>query len=381
MIYFDYAANTPPCAEALQPFCNVSRDFIANPNSAHPLGLQAKARLDEATKQIAEILHVKENEIIYTSGASESNNLAIKGVAGRYKNFGKHIITTWMEHSSVNGAVGALKEQGFEVDFVGTNEDGLVDLDELKDLLHDDTILVSVCYVDSETGVKQNIGEIAKVLAGHPHCLLHVDATQAAGKIPLDVEKADLVTLAPHKFYGLNGCGILIKKEGVMLEPQISGGMSTTDFRSGTPALALIASTAAALQVAVEKMDERYQYVSGLNRQLREALSRCSAVRINSTKNSVPFILNVSLAGVSAGQFLDAMGKQGICLSSKSACCAPNTPSRPVYALTKDRKRAMSTLRISLSHLTTQDELDALLKAFDICCSRLTKQGAKHGKI
>lgn len=375
MIYFDYAANTPPCAEALQTFCDVSRDFIANPNSSHPLGLAAKARLDEATRQIASTLNVKEDEIIYTSGASESNNLAIKGTAGRYKSFGKHIITTWMEHSSVNGAVAALKEQGFEVDFVGVDENGLVDLDELKDLLRDDTILVSVCYVDSETGVKQEIGEIAKVLAGRPHCLLHVDATQAAGKIPLEIENAHLVTLAPHKFNGLNGCGILIKKEGIMLETQISGGMSTTDFRSGTPALALIASTATALKAAAEKMDERYQYVSGLNQKLRQALSCYPKVCINSTKYSVPFILNLSITGIPAEQFLDAMGEKGISLSSKSACCASNTPSRPVYALTKDRKRALSTLRISLSHLTTQEEIDTLLQAFDCCYQSLVKDG------
>lgn len=381
MIYFDYAANTPPCAEVLRTFCDVSRDYIANPNSTHPMGTAAKARLDEATAQIASVLHVKTDEIIYTSGASESNNLAIKGAAGQYKNFGKHIITTWMEHSSVSGAVAALKERGFEADFVGVGRDGLVDLEELKSLLRDDTILVSVCCVDSETGVKQNIAAIAAALAGRPRCLLHVDATQAAGKIPLELGGADLVTLAPHKFYGLNGCGILVKREGVLLEPQISGGISTTEFRSGTPALALIASAATALGLAAEKLDERYRYVSGLNRQLRDALSRYPGVKINSTERSVPFILNLSVFGVSAERFLEAMGERGICLSSKSACCAPNTPSRPVYAMTKDRRRALSTLRISLSHRTTQAEIGALLKAFDDCYGSLTGRGTGHGKI
>ena len=373
MIYFDYAANTPVCEEVLQTFCTVSRDYIANPNSPHPLGLAAKERLNQATEQIAGILHVKEDEIIYTSGASESNNLAIKGAAGQYKAYGKHIITTWLEHSSVNGAMAALQNQGYEIDYVDIDENGLVDLEHLKELLRDDTVLVSVCYVDSEIGIRQQIGRIAQILAALPRCLFHVDATQAAGKIPLEIENVDLVTFAPHKFYGLNGCGVLIKKENVLLEPQIHGGISTTPFRSGTPALGLIASAAQALKLAAESMETRYETVAGLNRQLRDAFKRYPNIRINSTNQSVPFILNISIKGARAEQFQAELARRGICLSTKSACCAPNTPSRPVYALTKDRRAALSTLRISLSHLTTQEEITALLTAFDSCYHQFVK--------
>ena len=373
MIYLDYAANTPACEEALRTFCDVTREYIANPNSPHPLGLAAKERLDRATEEIAAILHVKAQEIIYTSGASESNNLAIKGAAGQYQAYGKHMITTWLEHSSVNGAMAALQNRGFEIEYVDIDENGLVDLEHLKELLRDDTILVSVCYVDSEIGIRQQVGPIAEILSGYPRCLFHVDATQAAGKIPLEIENVDLVTFAPHKFYGLNGCGVLVKKENVLLEPQIHGGTSTTPFRSGTPALGLIASTAQALQTAVKSREERYETVSGMNRQLRDAFKKYPKVRVNSTKESVPFILNISIAEAKAEQFQSALAGRGICLSTKSACCAANTPSRPVYALTKDRRAALSTLRISLSHLTTQEEIGAFLKAFDECYRQFVK--------
>ena len=373
MIYLDYAANTPVCEEVLQTFCEVSRDYIANPNSPHPAGLAAKARLNEATAQIAGLLHVREDEIIYTSGASESNNLAIKGAAEQYRKYGNHIITTYLEHSSVNGAMAALQNRGFEVDYVGLTDSGLVDLDELRELLRDDTILVSVCAVDSEVGIRQQIGAIAGVLAQYPHCLFHVDATQAVGKVPLELDGVDLMTFAPHKFYGLNGCGVLIRKRDVLLEPQIHGGISTTPFRSGTPALGLIASTATALSLAVQAMPERYERVSELNRALRTALTRYPKVRINSTEQSVPFILNLSLLGAKSEPVQAALAEKGICLSTKSACCAPNTVSRPVFALTKDRKAALSTLRVSLSHLTTDAEIAEFLARFDECYRAMIK--------
>jgi cysteine desulfurase len=373
MIYLDYAANTPVQEEVLQAFCKASREYPANPNSNHPQGMRAKACLEEATGQIAAILNVQENEIIYTSGASESNNLAIKGIAQQYKKYGKHIITTYLEHSSVNGAMAALVNQGFEVDYVDITESGLVDLAHLKELLREDTILVSVCCVDSEVGIRQQIDKIANLLADYPHCYFHVDATQAVGKIPVPIDNVDLLSFAPHKFYGLNGCGVLIKKEAVLLEPQIHGGISTTPFRSGTPALGLIVSTAKALALAVCGMDARYEYVKGLNQTLRTALKRYPKVRVNSTAQSVPFILNISIAGAKSENFQATMAEQAICVSTKSACCAPNTVSRPVYALTKDRKAALSTLRISLSHLTLLSEVKAFIACFDSCYRKFVK--------
>lgn len=373
MIYLDYAANTPVNEEVLQTFCEVSRDYVANPNSHHRLGQSAKQCLDESTRQIAELLHVKENEIVYTSGASESNNLAIKGAAFEYKKYGKHIITTYLEHSSVNGAAAALRDMGYEVDYVDVMESGLIDLQHLKELLREDTILVSVCWVDSEIGIRQDIGRIADLLSAYPHCLFHVDATQAVGKIPVSFEKVDLMTFAPHKFYGLNGCGVLLKKEKVLLQPLIHGGISTTPFRSGTPALGMIASTAKALSLAQAEQEIRYAYVAGLNGKLRQAFRHYPKVRVNSTQNSVPFILNISILGAKSEAFEAELESHEIYLSTKSACCAPNTPSRPVYALTKDKKAALSTLRISLSHLTSEADIREFLNCFDSCYKKYVK--------
>ncbi len=374
MIYLDYAANTPADEQVINTFSNVSREFIANPNSTHELGRLAVERLNKSTEKIAQLLGVSEDEIIYTSGASESNNTAIKGIAGQNKKYGRHVITTFLEHSSVNGAVGYLQNNGFEVDYVEIGSDGLVDLDNLKELLRDDTILVSICYVDSEAGITQQINKIGEILKAYPHCCFHVDATQAVGKIPVSFENVDLATFAPHKFYGLNGCGVLIKKEKVILEPLIHGGISTTSFRSGTPALGMIAAAEKALTLAYENLEQRLNYVSGLNAKLRNALKKYPKVKINSNENSVPFILNISMNKVNTEKFKAELENFDVYVSTKSACCAPNTASRPVYAMTKDRKRALSTLRISLSHLTGENDIDVFLDAFDKCYKKFERQ-------
>lgn len=373
MIYLDYAANTPVSEEVLTCFCEASKQYIANPNSTHSMGRMANERLNACTAQILAFLELKDCEVIYTSGATESNNLAIKGIAEKYQRNGKHIITTYLEHSSVNGAVAALQNSGFEVEYVDIDENGAVDLNHLKALLRKDTILVSVCYVDSELGTQQPIEAISELLKSYPNCRFHVDATQAVGKIPVSLSCADLATFAPHKFYGLNGSGVLIKKEGVMLEPQIHGGISTTPYRSGTPALAMIAATARALELSYGKMAEKHQHVMLLNQMLRSALSRYPKIKLNSTDICVPYILNVSIIGAKTTEFIAELEQHEIYVSSKSACCAPNTVSRPVYAMTKDKKRALSTLRVSISHLTTEEEIKTFLEVFDVCYNKFVR--------
>jgi len=373
MIYFDYAANTPTDRDVMAYFCEESNRFIANPNSSHLLGREAKARLKEITGHIAELIGVKANEIIYTSGASEANNLAIKGLAHAYQQKGKHIISTCLEHSSISGALTYLQTQGFEIDLVDITSDGRVDLQHFKELLRDDTVLVSICYVDSELGARQSITEIGEIIEGFPNCFFHTDATQAIGKIPVSFEHIDCMTFTPHKFFGLNGCGILIKRENIILEPLIHGGTSTTIYRSGTPALGLAASMEKALEISLQQLEDRYQYVELMNKKLKEALLKYKKVRVNSTGFSIPHILNISVQGVKAALFQEALEQEGICVSIKSACAVENTPSRPVYAVTKDKKNAMSSWRISISHLTTEEELDLFIKAFSRCYEKLVK--------
>ena len=373
MIYLDYAANTPVREEVLETFAQTSRKYIANPNSSHRLGLQAKMRLEESTLNIKTLLGAPLHELIYTSCASESNNLAIKGVAKKYKKHGKHIITTYLEHASVTGAMEALANEGFEIDYVDIAADGLVDLEHLSQLLRLDTILVSICAVDSEIGISQSINKIGNLLTAFPHCFFHVDGTQAVGKIPVLLDNIDLFSFAPHKFYGLNGCGALLKKETVLLEPLIHGGISTTPYRSGTPALGQIASMESALSLAMDKLDQNLQYVSEANSSLIHSLQKFPQININSTLNSTPFILNISLPGINTQALQADLEKQDIYLSNKSACCAPNSVSRPVYALTKNKKAALATLRISLSHLTTKEELQTFLYAFSAVLQTVSK--------
>ncbi|MDF2906600.1 MAG: aminotransferase [Herbinix sp.] len=373
MIYLDYAANTPVDPRVMEYYVDFSNRYIANPNSVHPLGKDAGDRMTQVTQKIAELLGVKETEIIYTSGASEANNLAMKGLVQAYRHNGKHIISTGLEHSSVSGTLTHLQSLGYEIDLVDITSEGLVDLAHLKELLRKDTVLVSVSYVDSELGVRQPIAEIGEVLREYPNCYFHVDATQAVGKIPITVENIDLISLTPHKFFGLNGCGILVRKDHVSLEPLIHGGTSTTIYRSGSPALALAASIEKSLELAILHQEERYDYVKSLHDELITELTKYKKVRINSTKYSIPHIINLSIQGVKAILFQEALSDRGICISTKSACSVLNTPSRPVYEVTKDKKNALCSWRISISHLTTTEEIKTFLKEFQYCYEKLAE--------
>ena len=372
MIYLDYSANTPVDARVLEQFCAVERRCIGNANSHHQAGSAAKAEIDAATIKIASLLGVQPAEIIYTSGASEANNFALKGLARLSRHAGRHIISTPLEHSSASGTLTALQEQGYEIDLLDVKQDGTVDLEHLKDLLRPDTICVAVTLVDSELGVVQPVQEIAAILKAYPHCHLHVDATQAVGKIPVSFEGVDTMSLTAHKFYGLNGIGLLIKRRNLALEPLIHGGESTTIYRSGTPTVALASSLACALDFAVTDLPGRVDHVAKLNAELRAALSTYPLVRINSPDHAIPHVLKLSVRNVKGTVFQRELDAKGVCVSVKSACSSDGLPSRAVFAVSRDRRNALSSWRISLSHLTTEEEIKAFLQAFDVCYRELT---------
>ena len=298
MIYLDYSANTPADPTVLDAFYQTERRYIGNPNSTHPAGWAAQVEMARVTDGIAELLGAAPEEIIYTSGASESNNLALKGIVQASRHVGKHIISTALEHSSVGGALSALQQQGCEVDLVDIRRDGTIDLEHLRELLRKDTVLV-----DSELGTVQPIQEIADILKDYPNCRLHVDATQAVGKTKLVLSGVDTMSIAPHKFYGLNGSGLLVKKKDLVIEPQIHGSGSTTPYRSGTPALGMAVSIEKALRLALENQEQRVAHVMALNRLLRTELAKYPAVRFNSPGTAVPHILNLSVGGVKGTVF------------------------------------------------------------------------------
>lgn len=379
-IYLDYAANTPVDQEVLNAFNDATIKYFANPNSTHPLGVQVKNKIDETTAKIIDELKSNANlddnmEVIYTSGSSESNNLAIKGIASAYKENGKHIITSFLEHSSVSSPITYLKEQGYEIDVVNIKEDGTIDLEHLKNLIRDDTILVSLCYVDSEVGTVQPIKEIADFLKEYPNCALNVDATQAIGKVDLDFSNVDLISFAPHKFYGLNGFGVLLKRKGIVLDPLINGGASTTIYRSGTPVVGQIVALEKALNTTFENFETRRKYVKELNDKIRNHINKYEDMYINTINDENSYILNISIKGIKAVDFKAELEKNGVCVSIKSACTVTITPSRIVMAMTRDRKRALSSWRISLSHLVEREEIEEFLNILDKCYEEL-----KNGK-
>lgn len=374
MIYLDYAANTPINEEVLEVFCEASKKYLGNPNSSHKLGKYTKKAIDKATENISNLLNVKDSDIIYTSSGTESNNLSIKGVAKAYKSYGKHIITTYLEHSSVTAAMVDLQNEGYEIDFVDILSDGTIDLDHLKELIRKDTILVSVCCVGSEVGIIQPIKEISEIISKYENCFLHVDATQGIGKIHVNISDVDLLTFTAHKFYGLNGSGVVVKKKEVRMEPIIHGGTSTTIFRSGTPDVAMILATEKAIEIAINNLEDRFIYVKKLNDILRRELSKYKNVLINSSEKASPYILNLSIKGIKANKIQEELEKDEIYIATKAACCAVNTVSKPVFAITKDRKRAMGAIRISLSHLVSKEEINIFLEKFKICYKKLINE-------
>lgn len=372
MIYLDYSANTPMDPAVLAVYGETEQAYIGNPNSEHPAGLAARERLAAVTDSISARLGIRSAEIIYTSGASEANNLALKGIARMQRHLGKHIITTPLEHPSVSGPLTWLQEQGYEIDLVDVGRDGKVSLDHLRELLRRDTVLVAVAAVDSELGAVQPVREIAELLLAWPDCRFHVDATQAVGKLDFSFAGIDTVSLTAHKIYGPNGIGMLFKRGSVLLEPLIHGGTGASLYRSGTPTLGLAAALDTALALSMEARKERCAYVKELNNTLRSALSAYPKVRINSPEDALPHILNLSVSGVKGTVFQKALGEKGVCVSVKSACSTDGTPSRAVYAVSRDRRNALSSWRISLSHLTTEAETCGFLEAFDQCYKELT---------
>lgn len=374
MLYLDYSANTPVDEAVLQCFCEAERRYPGNANAHHQAGTDAKAAINEATRSIARCLGAPPAGIIYTSGASEANNLAVKGLAALGRAAGRHILSTPLEHSSVSGSLEALQKQGYEVELLDICSDGTVDLADLKNRLRPDTVLVAVTAVDSELGVVQPVTEIAALLKDYPHCHLHVDATQAVGKLPLpSFEGIDTLSLTAHKFYGLNGIGVLVKRRGLALEPLIHGGESTTIYRSGTPTVALASSLALALELAVEQLPEHAEAVQKANAFLRTELAKYPKVRINSPENAIPHILNLSVQDVKGTVFQRELNEEGVCVSVKSACSSDGLPSRAVFAVSRDRRNALSSWRVSLSHRTTEEDLRGFLAAFDRCYRGLTE--------
>ena len=360
MVYLDYSATSPVDDEVMNSFVKSSK-YFANPNSLHKLGVEAKNLIDASTSQIASLLGIKSEEIIYTSGASEANNMVIKGMED-FINRGNVIITTSLEHSSINEPLKYLEKKGFIIKYAPL-VNGIVDIDKLEKML-DGVCLVTISMVNSETGIRQPIEEIGMMLKKYPKILFHTDITQAAGKIKFDLSNVDFASFSAHKFFGIKGIGCLYKKENINLTPLIHGGKSTTIYRSGTPATSLIVSMAKALRLSYENMDADLTYVKELSDYLKSEISKYENVVINSNEYSIDQIVNFSVLGVKPETFMHSLEESDVYISTQSACSSGDY-SKAVLALTNDMKRASSSLRVSISRKTVKEEIDLFLKAFD----------------
>jgi cysteine desulfurase len=371
MVYLDYSATTPVSRHVLDMDRAFHQSVYANPNSIHKLGLEALEQTNQTTSLIQNILNVPNHDVVYTSGATESNNLAIKGVCLKHASMGKHIITTPFEHGSITATLNYLSQKGFVVDVVEMDENGLVDLKDLESLITENTILVTIGLVNSELGIVQDLNAIHHLLSKYPKIIFHSDMTQAIGKIQLDFQLADLISLSAHKIYGFKGIGALLIKKGLSLTPVIHGGKSLSPLRGGTPPIGLIHSMGVALKDSYLNLNENRNMIDHLKSYLIKKLAELDDVIMNSNQYSLPHIVNISfLKGLSI-DVQKYLSDHDIFVSTTSACSSGLSMSRVVMTLTNDENRARSSLRISLSHLTTESEIDDLIKcleAYDESC-------------
>lgn len=364
MIYLDYSATTPVDLEVFDTLSKVTKNFVGNANSIHSLGQKSSELLESATRQIADIFGVNPSEIVYTSGATEANNMALIGTALANHKKGKHIIVSKLEHPSIYAICDYLKTMGFEISYVNNDKEGLIDFDDLKEKVREDTILVSICAVNSEIGVRQPLKMIRQIIKKeNMGTIFHSDMTQAIGKVSVNMHDVDLASMSGHKIFGPKGIGFLYKSSMVKIIPLIYGSGKSNDLKPGTPPLPLIAALSKAIRLASDSLEKKERFISLLNDKITSSLSKYPNIIINKTKYSIPQILNISVMDVMPEVMVHALDKHEIYLSTNTACSSGDI-SNSVIAIYNDINRAKHTLRISLSYVTTTEEVNKFLEIF-----------------
>ncbi|NOU68119.1 aminotransferase class V-fold PLP-dependent enzyme [Paenibacillus sp. LMG 31461] len=355
MLYMDYAATSPLYEEVIDTIAEVMKSHYGNPSSIHRLGVEAEKLLQSAKGVIATSLKVSPSEIICTSGGTESNNLAIKGVAYNYQQRGKHLITTQIEHPSVKEVFAGLEQEGFRVTYLPVSKTGCVKLEDLQAVISEDTILVSIMYVNNEIGTIQPIQEIGQYLAGFPKIIFHVDAVQGIAKLPLEPKTwgIDLCSASAHKFRGPKGAGFLYRRAGVQLKPLLAGGGQEFGVRSGTENVPLIVGMAKALRISMDNLAAKIARKQAFRQQLLAGIGAIPELSISGSaveQEMAPHIVHFAFAGMKAEVVVHALEQKGIYISTRSACSSGESePSEVMLALGYPRDVAASGLRISFS--------------------------------
>lgn len=365
MIYLDNSATTIPEPSVIASYQKVAEQFYANPSSIHRLGGEVDKLHQTARDQAALLLGVKQSEIVFTSGGTEANNMALKGVALQYQSRGKHIITTEVEHASVYETCKGLEGLGFTVTYLPVNEAGVVSVEDVKNAITSETILISVMHVNNEIGAIQPIEEIAALVKDNPKIYFHVDAIQSLGKIPIQLAHSgiDLCSFSGHKIRGLNGTGLLYVRAGLRLFPLMHGGSQESERRAGTENVAGNVAFVRALRLIKEKEKQERNHFLHLNKQLREGLQKIERVLINSSEQAAPYIMNISIPGLKPEIMIHQLSELGVIISTQSACSSKELDrSRVLLAIGASDRLAESGLRISLAYETTEAEIETFLQ-------------------
>lgn len=375
--YFDNSATTKPYKEVMDEMTECMIKYFANPSSIYSLGEKAKEKLNECRQAVASTLNCTSEEIIFTSGGSESNNFALKGFAKK----GGHIITTLIEHSSILNAAKQLEKLDVDVTYLSVDKHGNIDLNELENSIRENTSLVSIMHVNNEIGVIQDIESIGRIIKEkNPKTLFHVDAVQSYGKLKIDVEKfkIDMLSASGHKIHGPRGVGIAYIRKDLKPEILISGGGQEMNFRSGTENLAGIAGFTKAAEIMNKNIEKNYEKVFNLKRYLVKELKEIPGIQINSGlgEGFLPHVVNVSAVGTRSGKILFYLDERGVYISKSSACSARKLKdSHVLLAIGLASEAIKGSFRISFCEENTKEEIDYLVRNIAQCLKELNDKG------
>jgi cysteine desulfurase len=380
-VYLDNSATTAMAAEVIEAMLPYFSDEMGNAQSVHSFGQRAKAAVEKARRRVAALINAEPAEIVFLSGGTEADNLAIRGIAEAHGDHGRHIITTRIEHPAVLATCEALEAGGYRITYLPVSRKGIVSVDDLRQAISDDTILVSIMLANNETGTMQPIEEIAALISearsrGLDHLYFHTDAVQGVGKVPVDVKQlgVDLLSLSGHKIHGPKGNGLLYVRKGTRLAKQLFGGHHERDRRAGTENVPGIVGLGRAAELARTQLSERSSRMRLLRDHLEEqVLSRFDGVTVNGDKElRVPNISNLSFDGVDGESLLIALDLKGIAVSTGSACASGSLePSHVLQALGLTRAQVRGSLRFSLGAYTTREEIDYAVAVLAETVSRL----------
>lgn len=363
-VYFDNASTTNVHPDVLQSYVSLLKKYYVNSESIYNEGIEINSMMEKARRAIAGLLGVQATDIIFTSGSSESNTSAIKGVCAANLNK-KHIITTNVEHSSILNCCKQMEELfGYRVTYLPVNHEGRITLQQVKDALDEDTAIVSIMCVNNESGAINPIDEISEYVKKHSHAYMHVDLTQAMGKVDVNLKNVDLASISAHKLEGLKGSGILVRKTYVPFVPLINGGEQEYGLRGGTSNAVADMVFAKTLRLALENGKKYHADIVKMHDRLIQGLEEIPGVEINSPKDAIPSTINFSYENIPSEVMQNALNEAGFMVSARSTCDSKSmNPSYVLLAMGYSEKRASACIRISLSYHNTMEEVDRFLEA------------------